>query len=294
MTPENYTLYGTHLLPYYSTEVRQYQCRKDDVLATVWDTPGLYDGTQDQEAYVQEMIDKCSQNVDLMIYCINSSVTRFVPGTENPEASVIRTLTEAFGEEIWKKTVIALTFANTIEHFHVSWSRLRPSDKVEKFVAEILKLDKKVRNLIITEAKVSEDVAHAIKIFPTGYYDDRSLPDREYWFTDFWFGCLDTIPAPETKKTFHSMSKDRIQNRQDTTDKDFQKDIEHQPIVPHDNTKQEMLIRLTKFSAAGVAVGGCVGAVSSGIGAVPLAVGALVGGAILGGVGYFTKSKKDS
>ncbi len=264
------------------------------MLATVWDTPGLYDGTQNQEAYVQEMVDKCSQNIDLMIYCINSSVTRFVPGTENPEASVIRTLTEAFSEEIWKKTVIVLTFANTIENFHVSWSRLRPSEKVEKFVAEILKFDKKVRNLIITEAKVSEDVAHAIKILPAGYYDVRSLPDREYWFTELWFGCLDTISTPETKNAFYSMNAERIQNRQDTRDKDFQQDIELQPIVVHDHTKKEILMRITKFSAAGVAVGGCVGVVSSGIGAVPLAVGALVGGAILGGVGYFTSRKKDS
>ena len=261
--------------------MKQYKCKKGDMQVTVWDTPGLYDGTQDQEAYVQEMIDKCSQNIDLMIYCINSSVTRFVEGTENPEASVIRTLTAAFGEKIWKKTVIALTFANIIENFNVSWSRLCPSEKAKKFDAEILKFDRKVRNLIITEVNGSDHAAYAIKILPAGYYDDFSLPGREYWLSDLWSSCM------ETKEAFYSMNAGRIQTRQGTRDKDIH-DIEHQPTQPTVDMKRDMLI-ITKFSAVGVVLGGCVGAA---IGAVYLVVGALVGGVVLGGVEYFVHTRR--
>ena len=77
-----------------------------------------------------------------------------------------------------------------------------------------------MRNLIITEAKVSKDVAHAITVLPAGYYDERSLPGRKYWFTDLWFGCLKAIPAPETQKVFCSINAGRMQNSPDTIDTD--------------------------------------------------------------------------
>lgn len=261
------------------------------MLVTVWDTPGLHDGTGNKDVYVEEMVDKCSQNVDLMIYCINSSVTRFVESPVNPEVEVITTLTRAFGKDIWSKTIIALTFANAIERFHPNWATLRASDKALKFSEVILQFDKRIRNLLRTYAKVPEDIASEIKIIPAGYYDERSLPDREYWLSDFWFGCFETISAAEKQAAFYSLSASRIREREDAKEYDFEQDIEQQPIIPHDDTKKKMLVKVTKYGAVGVAAGAGVGAVSSGLGVVPLSVGALIGGAVLVGIGFFVNAR---
>ena len=67
-----------------TTEVREYKTMKGKVNVTVWDTPGLQDGTENQDSYLREMKEKCTTR-DLTMYCINVSSTRFVRGTDNPD-----------------------------------------------------------------------------------------------------------------------------------------------------------------------------------------------------------------
>ncbi len=265
--------------------MREYQCTRDGVLVTVWDTPGLHDGTDNKDDYVREMVEKCSQNIDLVVYCINSSVTRFVEDPVNPEVQVIATLTNAFGKDIWSKTIIALTFSNVIENFHPNWATLCPSEKAMEYGKVVKKFDKSTRNLLRKYAIVSEDVASEIKIIPTGYYDDLSLHDQENWLSDFWFGCFETIKAAEARAAFYSLNASRIRERETVKEDAFGRDVERrQPVmIPHDSTMSRLLINVAKHSVFGIV-------------ALIFAIGALIRRVLFGGVAYFTntRDKKDS
>ena len=281
----------------FTTEIKEYRCTKDNVRLKVWDTPGLMDGSHNEDAYIEQMKKKCSQGVDLMIYCINSSVTRFVGGADNEELPVMKILTQAFGREIWEKTVIALTFANNIEMTRLEWRALQPDEKAEKFGEKILQLKRKIRFFLKNKVRIEDSLADSVKIVPAGYHTEPSLPDREFWLSEMWFECLGAIKAPEAREAFYLLSKERIKDRQDLKEGDFQGDMEKQVIVTSDHTKKEIISKLSKYGTAGVVVGGVIGAFTYGIGVVPITVGAVAGAAVAGGVGYFVNypsCKKDT
>ena len=269
-----------------TAEVKEYHCTKKNVQLRVLDTPGLRTGTYNDAKYLQQMKEKSRQNIDLMIYCIKSSETRFVADADNEEVPVMKMLTNAFGEGIWEKTVIALTFANIIEELNVGWKRLSPGEKTVKFNKKIVELEKKIRMLLIAEVKIDESIVRNVKFVPAGYHEEPSLPDREFWLSDVWFNCLETIKTSEGKTAFLSMNASRIKERHDLHEGDFHRDIEKQPIVPYDQTKKEMLARLAKFGLAGLVTGSIIGAATTSGIAVPItaAVGAVAGVC----VGYFS------
>lgn len=60
---------GASILGGCTTEVAEYCAKKEKINITLWDSPGLQDGTEDQKSYLKQMKEKCS-NRDLTIYCV--------------------------------------------------------------------------------------------------------------------------------------------------------------------------------------------------------------------------------
>ena len=77
----------------------------------VWDTPGLFDGTGNERSYVMQANVRCTDGIDLLLYCISMSrrciLTEMVPG--------MKLVTEILGQDVWKHTIIVLTFANNVK-----------------------------------------------------------------------------------------------------------------------------------------------------------------------------------
>lgn len=115
-----------------TTEVTKYQQCRNGVTITVWDSPGLQDGTVFQTDYLHQMKQKC-KNIDLTMYCIKMIETRFVRGPENPDVVAIEKLTKHFGYDFWKSTIIVLTYANTLEAFNVEWDDYSKTEKAKAF-----------------------------------------------------------------------------------------------------------------------------------------------------------------
>ena len=78
-------------------------------IVTIWDSPGLQDGTVDEERYLQEMYDKC-RDVDLVLYCVEMTTVRWT----GQEKRAVTLLTKKFGECFWEKCVVVLTKANMV------------------------------------------------------------------------------------------------------------------------------------------------------------------------------------
>ena len=82
---------------------------QNGIQISIYDSPGLLDCTNDEEAYLDDMYSKC-KDVDLVLYCINMTDTRF----QKEEAHSIEVITRKFGSAIWTRCVLVLTIANLV------------------------------------------------------------------------------------------------------------------------------------------------------------------------------------
>lgn len=92
-----------------TTKVNKTVFKVDEMLVSVWDSPGLQDGTEHEDSYLQSMYDNC-KDVDLVLYCMEMTTVRWTPN----EKRALELLTRKFGPEFWKKTVLVLTKANMV------------------------------------------------------------------------------------------------------------------------------------------------------------------------------------
>ena len=158
----------------------------NDVRVTLWDTPGLKDPFSDGKNTIKEIRDKCLPNVDLFVYCTRFNQIRL--GKEDVDC--IQDITNAFGAEIWKRAVFALTFANK--------ASIPPSEKgklEEYFVSRVNEWKEGFHSVVrqnVDLAKLPIGKISAIPVVPTGYRSEP-IPGNGQWFNNFWMACLSQI-----------------------------------------------------------------------------------------------------
>ncbi len=159
-----------------TTEVTMHPEIRNGVSITVLDSPGLQDGTTDHDKYLQQIKLKCSQQLDLTMYCITMVDKRFVRGSKNPDVVAMEKLTKEFGSKFWKNTIIVLTHANTMEAFNVELSK---EDKAKAFEAKVEEWKDQIRSILIDDIKVPQQIVHGIRIVPAGHARKPNLPGIE-------------------------------------------------------------------------------------------------------------------
>ena len=199
--------------------VASYERLVSGVRVKVWDSPGLQDGTQNEERYLNDIATKCTP-IDLFLFCINvADATRF--NLDSPDVKALAKLTEKLSPSIWNNAIIALTFANRLGQKsedmrrakqRKDWVRLKElfCDKVvqwQEFLKDIL------RQIGLSPAQVS-----ALKIIPTGHpRGDPSLPDRPHWLSTFWFEALRST-HPRAQPALLRMNETRLVENPETVD----------------------------------------------------------------------------
>ena len=175
-----------------SDKLEYYSCHLERNEVRVWSSPHLQDEDRriNIDEYCEEMKRSCS-NVDLIIYCLNMTETRFLPG--NPDIKAMIRLTNLFGESCWRKTVFVMTFANLAAASTFS-AEEGDSDEMNviAFKNGLFAWQKVIRDALINEAQVQQEVN--IKVVPAGHYSRPSLPDRESWLADLFLECISTMP----------------------------------------------------------------------------------------------------
>ena len=170
-----------HKLDPLTVDVTAYCAVIEGTEVRVWDSPGLQDGTDNEQLYLADIAGKITGELDLVIYCLKMDDTRFY----SEDKKTIQILTQAFGKELWKNAVIALTFANKVED---------PSggDK-EAFFLEKLEIWREAINSFFRDKlEIDSELLQSLPIVPTGYYRQRaSLPNCENWLSSFWLACYD-------------------------------------------------------------------------------------------------------
>ena len=152
----------------------------EGVNVTMWDSPGLKDPQTDESQTLKDIKENC-KDIDIFVYCTSLTQTRI----GQDEYDSIMNLTNALGEVIWKRGLIALTFANEV--------RLPPSssDTLKgHFKKRVSTWGEALKNAV-KKAGVNSEDADVIPVVPTSYRD-LPLPDTPgaNWFTVFWSTCI--------------------------------------------------------------------------------------------------------
>ncbi len=91
-----------------TSEVKSFTKKIRGIDVTVWDSPGLQDGTENEDKYLKDIRKNCNGKIDLLLYCISMSATRSRSDIES-----MNKLTKTLGPEIWENAVVIITGANS-------------------------------------------------------------------------------------------------------------------------------------------------------------------------------------
>lgn len=267
-----------------TTKVERY-CTgsKAGVNLAVWDSPGFQDGTDHQEEYIEQIKKQCT-GVDLIMYCVKISESRFVRGNDNPDVVTMKKLTVAFGPEFWEKAIIVLTFANVLEAYNFDWEDMAPEERAAAFNTKIKEWEGQVKRILIEDIHIPHEIVHEIAVVPAGHERKQHLPGQEYWLSNLWFQCLYTMTSPEAQCALVQMNMTRFKNVKDVKKDDFKQPAQLQPIVFAENILKSILPQDTveavlQASTVGMAAGAVFGPTGS-------LVGGFGGGAIALAMAY--------
>ena len=208
-----------------TTEVKEHRRLANGIPLIVLDSPGLQDGLKHEEEYMEDMVNKCKE-LDLVLYTMRMDDKRI---SEDDKRAMMQ-ITSGFGVDFWKKTMIVLTFANTIKDPRID-PGLVDRKKDEDFLNTELQTWQNDLPKVLLKLNISSDIVDRIPIVPAGYYKVRDLPGRQYWFGQFWMSALNRMKesGPNSHLLLH-FSKDRFKRTQESTAEDFEKEIHEQPI----------------------------------------------------------------
>ena len=212
-----------------TSEVKAYESIHDSIHVTVWDSPGLQDGTSKEAQYLADMKAKCS-NMDTSIYCVNMMQTRFFKGCADVVA--MKKLTEVFGKKMWKNAMFALTFANLADEMDTAILEADDEETKVRLFTERIKLWKKTLvGALVDEIHLRKEVAERIEVVPVGHATGPALLDRPHWLSPFWFAALYAMHS-RAQPAMVKLNYNRIvKRREEIRDEDLENFIQKQPLI---------------------------------------------------------------
>ena len=134
---------------------------------TMYDTPGLQSDHNDN-FYIDSMT-KVMAKIDLVLFCIDSTSTRWVA-----EAGTVEKLHSFFGNEFWMKAIFVLTRSNMAQQALVEDDDLTPEERItkcEKAAKDIFECYEQE----LLKQNASADVVKHIPLVAAGSHNKRKL-----------------------------------------------------------------------------------------------------------------------
>lgn len=247
----------------FTKALKKYDFPLNKATINIWDTPGLLDPTIDTQKILSDVKDQC-KNIDLYLFCIDMSQTRFLPG--NTVSEMIKEINKTVGSSIWKKTLIILVQANVV----IIKNRQKLSTLKEEKLAFAHCL-KQWSTLIRKELKEFWD--EGLHIIPVGFYNTPKLfdDDDNYWLSIFWMESLKRVPSKESRISLVKVNMHRLKEKVDESN-----------MANKQSHEQDILI--SSDTAIGAGIGATVGAIAAGVIVASLSVSNPVGWCIAAAV----------
>ena len=232
-----------------TSEVTKHEAKIKDVTVTVWDSPGLQDGTVKEEEYLMDMAKNC-KGMHLCVYCVSTLENRFVHGCDDIKA--MQKLTHVFGQDMWKHVIFLLTFANVLED-DAEVLEVESAQKPDTFRRKVAEWETTLRKVLVEEIGLERNIAENVKAVPAGYEYQPALLDRDYWLSPLWFEALYTM-KPVAQPAMIKINVHRIfRNPNDVRSEDMTKFLHEQPLIYSHCGKQ--IGKIYGKSSVGEAVG---------------------------------------
>ena len=149
---------------------------------TIYDSPGLQDGIQDEEVekqYLKDLKENCGK-VDLNLYCVKIN-----DNMQRSEIEAIKNLSDALGkEELWQKTLFVLTFANEI---------VKPmSYTLDQYFDMQMAEWKALLQYTLTKRVCNSNEAINVQVVPAGnsHVHSPQAAQCDIWLRTLWFQLL--------------------------------------------------------------------------------------------------------
>lgn len=188
-------------------ELTKYVAKVGSVSITLWDTPGLLDesGESDPEKVLADIKKKCtSSSIDLVYFCINMTSTRCIKGGQ--VKTMINRFTETVGRDIWGKTLIILTKANSVinELLDETDDDYKKTEKgYQRKLFDWKNIINKVLGLDTDQIPViPASIASKHKILKT---------DKEYWLSVLWQETYKRIKREGARVSLVKLNLPRLQ-----------------------------------------------------------------------------------
>ena len=243
-----------HKLDAQTAGVEKHSHQIGNLKVIAWDSPGLQDKTNEED-YLKAMEKETDKEggIDLLFYCIRMDETR---SDLNKHFSAIRTITNAFGHEIWENALIVLTFANMYEY------RLQitmgPKDLQEKFNEKVQEWKEKVVAELV-EMKVDKAITDKVPIQPAGFHRQLHLPGYDHWLSLLWARTFAAV-KDSSKPILLAVNMERFTTKDKVPEKTAEKKLENQPIVTTPTFKEVILgaLKEKRLELAGSVGGGTI------------------------------------
>ena len=211
-------------LPYTGiTKVAKYEKKVGDIEVTIYESPDLQDGFDDQEVaklYLKDLEENCGE-VDLKLYCVKMTDRMY----ETEETAIIK-LSNSFGmDEFWRNTLIVLTFANKVKP-----PRSGSLTLVDHYKKRLVQWKTVLQRTLTEKAQITEEVVENVPIVPAGFSAEPSLPAAkcDYWLSELWLQSLDRT-KDIAKPILLSINWERLQALKEVN---IKKKGYEQPIIP--------------------------------------------------------------
>lgn len=163
--------------------VERFDARIGNLDAILWDTPGLR--PENYKSCLKEL-STTVQQIGLVVYCLKMDDARF----HLNDREAIQHLTKAFGNEIWKHAIIALTFGN----------KMTDPDEIndEEYFSAMLQSWKDIIREYLVKCSVKESVVQEIPFIPVGSRRRLKLADNKNWKETFLMECVKRLADCES------------------------------------------------------------------------------------------------
>ena len=136
-------------------------------------------GAGNVEKRVAKIEIEITEKLDVVILCLKMDDKRF----HREDKDTFKILTEKFGKKLWKNAVIALTFANKVEH-------PAREDREGYFLEQLENWREVIHEFLGNDLKLDPELVQSLPLVPTGYHRKPCvLPSGENWLSKFWVAC---------------------------------------------------------------------------------------------------------
>ena len=170
-----------------SSTISTYQGQIRNVPVTVHETSGFENADGREEADFENAMRSLltGGKLDVIVYCFKATETRM-------RDSMFTALKTYYNMGLnWRKTVIALTFANyAIGEVKRQAISISAADQFNKHVTE---LTSAIKQKLINRVGVPSEVVKGIQVTPTLDVIEEQLPNSADWYKPFWLCVLTCV-----------------------------------------------------------------------------------------------------